>query len=256
MNVWQWPPAASICVDLSRILVCTSIYPRQYFKRVQVPCVFRWNISHNIGANIYTNVKCINVADFSLHFKENWNWITWQQMWFVHRGHRNTFQGRHRCRRPWQWLRVNKHKQLKKKAQNVFLLLCSRVSFIQFQSKSEGPFSDGVLLFHKKEGEHEKPFVISGSDKTLTSQISLSRLSPASWLLLVVFVQERSWSLRRMRPQPGCRRSEGLSPTCRQESDRGGAERQNCGWYKKKNHKTTLLVITSVCTELINWCKV
>lgn len=111
-------------------------------------------------------------------------------------------------------------------------------------------------LIHKKEGEHEKPFVISGSDKTLTSQISLSRLSPASWLLLVVFVQERSWSLRRMRPQPGCRRSEGLSPTCRQESDRGGAERQNCGWYKKKNHKTTLLVITSVCTELINWCKV
>lgn len=106
-------------------------------------------------------------------------------------------------------------------------------------------------LIHKKDGEHEKPFVISGSDKTLTSQISLSRLSPASWLLLVVFVQERSWSLRRMRPQPGCRRSEGLSPTCRQESDRGGAERQNCGWYKKEITKPLFWLLRLFALNLL-----
>lgn len=91
--------------DLSCILVCTLIDPNQYFRGVQVPSVSS-KIYHTIYEKYLHKYK---VYKCTFHYiLENWNWITWQQMWFVHQGHCNTLQGHHQCWCLRQWLNVNK----------------------------------------------------------------------------------------------------------------------------------------------------
>lgn len=49
------------------IFFCTLIYPNQYYKGAQVPCVST-EIYHAVYESIYTSVKCIN--QMSLHFRQ------------------------------------------------------------------------------------------------------------------------------------------------------------------------------------------
>lgn len=73
-NVWQWPQGGLYRCPCILTLVCTLLYPYQYFKSA---LCFNCNVSHIIvNKNIYANVKCINLLFISIFLK------TWQQMWF------------------------------------------------------------------------------------------------------------------------------------------------------------------------------